>query len=202
MLSSNGSLADERVRSAGRGAARRAAGAADRNADAVSRELIGGRRARFSGAGRCRASSRMRTMAELVVNESTNAEEPEALVAYDELPVRERNARPALHRALVARDDAKRRARRMRKQVRCRVLHAHSKIRRRHLHDPFGFPRRMTRGRKLPRTHRRMCEHSRRSICPFRGMSRCSRPGGKALPRCRVAALPAVHPAFSTSRRN
>ena len=74
----------------------------------------------------------------LMVNESTNAEVPESLIANDELPVRERDARTALHRTLVSRNDAERDARRVRKQIRCRVLRAHSKIRRRHFNFPSG----------------------------------------------------------------
>jgi hypothetical protein len=74
-----------------------------------------------------------------LVNRSTYAEVPQALIPIDELPVRERRAEPdLLCRKLVVRDDAKHRARRMRKQIRCRVLHAHSKIGRRHLHFSCG----------------------------------------------------------------
>jgi hypothetical protein len=75
----------------------------------------------------------------LLVGESTYAEELQTLIAYDELPVRERSTEPgALHRRLVIRDNAKLGTRRMRKQIRCRVLHAHGKIRRRHLNFPLG----------------------------------------------------------------
>jgi hypothetical protein len=78
-------------------------------------------------------------MAELWVDESANAEVPQTLIAYDELPVRERSAGPDFpHRALVIRGDAKHGTRRIRKHIRCRVLHAHSKIRRRHFNIPMG----------------------------------------------------------------
>ena len=90
---------------------------------------------RFAAAHR-RGCDRWRS---LLVDESTNAEVPESLIANDELPVRERDARTTLHRTLVSRDDAKRDARRVRKQIRCRVLHAHGKIRRRHLNFPSGW---------------------------------------------------------------
>ena len=56
------------------------------------------------------------------------------LIASYERPVREGSTgRPdAQHRLLVARDDTKLLARRVGKLIRCRGLHAHGKIRRRH----------------------------------------------------------------------
>jgi tellurite resistance-related uncharacterized protein len=72
-------------------------------------------------------------MAEPVVDESTNAQISQALIAFEELPVLERSAEPdALHRTHIAREDSEQGTWRVRKQVRCRVLHAHSKIRRKH----------------------------------------------------------------------
>src|SRR6185436_1487350 len=67
-----------------------------------------------------------------LVDESTNAQVPQTLIMCDELSVLERIAGPdALHRT--------RETRRLRKQIRCGVLHAHGNIRRRHLNVPFRW---------------------------------------------------------------
>jgi hypothetical protein len=76
-------------------------------------------------------------MAELLVDRSTNAEQPQTLIMDDELPVRERQAAPELpYRPLVVRGGANLEAWRMGEIVRCRALHALGKIRRRHFDVP------------------------------------------------------------------
>jgi hypothetical protein len=78
-------------------------------------------------------------MAELLVKRSTNAEQPQTLIADHELPVREGQAGPDLpHRSLVVRGGANFEAWRIGEIVRCRALHALGKIRRRHFDIPVG----------------------------------------------------------------
>jgi hypothetical protein len=65
----------------------------------------------------------------LLVDESADAEEPQMLVAFYELPVRERDAGPDFSLRAPG-------ARRVREEIRYRVVHAHGKIRRRHFDIP------------------------------------------------------------------
>ena len=98
---------------------------------------------------------------------SANAENPQTLIAMGRLAVRERDTQPAATRKAIVIAGG---AGSMREQIRCRVVHALGKIRRRHFDIPVGEIAGLATGRTLPATPFRNVAHPIESLYPFRGV--------------------------------